>query len=260
MKIAVKRLKDSTKLWAVMLVIAISSFLCPVYLRGLKPLTIFIALLSIIIFLRLMKVIKKDIFRYINGPWRFCKGRGIEIGSGSRPMVKGSLTVDLVTTFSTTNPYKVDYVADAHDLPMIHASSMDYVCASNVLEHLTNPIKAIIEWLRILKPGGILWLKIPDKRKTFDRKRERTRLGHLIQDFRNNVPVDDCNHIDNHNKNSDPLRKETHPYVHNHVWIPDDIVELIEYVSSNHIPARVIKINDNTCKNAQDFWIVVQKG
>lgn len=219
---------------------------------------IFAAIL-ILLLLRLIKVSRKGILEYLNGPSRFCKGRGIEIGSGGRHFVKGSLLVDIVDNFSTPGGYKVDYFADAHSLPKIEDSSLDYVCASHVLEHLTNPIKAIREWSRILKPGGVLWLKIPDKRKTFDISRERTKLEHLIEDFRRDVPVDDPTHVEDYNKNTTPPRNQNHPYVHNHVWVPEDIVEFFEYLKKEGVPLSIILCRENSSKNTQDFWIELKK-
>ena len=211
------------------------------------------------IFFRIVKVARKDFLQYLNGPKRFCKGKGIEIGSGAHRMLQGSLLVDMIDDFSSAKPYKVDYVTDAHTLSQIASGSLDYVCASHVLEHLTDPIKAILEWLRVLKPGGILWLRIPDKRKTFDRTRERTKLAHLVDDFRNNVPVDDPAHINDNNLNTDPPRNEAHPYIHNHVWISEDIGELFGYIKEKYVALAMVRSAENTCKNAEDFWIVVKK-
>jgi SAM-dependent methyltransferase len=218
-----------------------------------------LSVLLVIVFPRILKILKKQWLEYLNGPALYCRGKGIEIGSGGKHTVKGSLLVDIVDDFSSRNRYKVDYSRDAHSLPDIKDSSLDYVCSSNVLEHLTNPIKAILEWLRILKPGAILWLKIPDKRKTFDSTRERTEMEHLIADFENDVAVDDPTHIVDHNKNSSPPRNEAHPYIHNHVWISDDIMELFEYINKRYTSIKILKCSRNTCRNAQDFWIAAQK-
>lgn len=169
------------------------------------------------------------------------------------------MLVDIVNNFSDKNSYKVDYRADAHHLPAIASASLDYVCASHVLEHLTNPIKAILEWARILKSGGVIWLRIPDKRKTFDRTRNNTRLSHLIEDYESNVPVDDPTHIEDCNKNSTPPRNESHPYIHNHVWVLGEIIELFSYIKEKAGSIEILDYSENTCKNAQDFWIVVRK-
>lgn len=213
----------------------------------------------IIILIRLIKVSRKRLLEYLNGPARFCKGRGIEIGSGGAHHVKGSLLVDIVDNFSSAKAYKVDYISDAHSLPKIEDASLDYVCASHVLEHLTNPIKAIREWSRILKPGGVLWLKVPDKRKTFDVSRERTKLSHLIEDFERDVPIDDPTHIEDNNKNTTPPRSQNHPYIHNHVWMLEDIVEVFEYLKNINVPLILVHCKENSSKNTQDFWMVARK-
>lgn len=254
-----KKIKDNLFL---LLIATPSSLLVSLYLFIKKDFP-YLSLISLIILIflmfRLLKVTQRNILEYLNGPKRFCKGKGIEIGSGGQHMVKGSMLVDIIDNFSNKKSYKVDYITDAHELPKIKDKSLDYVCASNVLEHLTNPVKAILEWFRVLKPNGIIWLRIPDKRKTFDKSRERTKLSHLIEDFKKNIPVNDTTHIEDHNKNSSPPRQEMHPYIHNHVWIPGDIVELFDYIHKNHIPLKIIRYNENTCKNAQDFWIIIQK-
>jgi SAM-dependent methyltransferase len=214
---------------------------------------------GLFILLRLLKVAKKKIREYRESPQPYCKGKGIEIGSCGRHTVKGSMLVDIVDNFFGAAPYKVDYIADAHELPKIKTSSLDYVCASHVLEHLTNPVKAIAEWMRVLKPGGVLWLRIPDKRKTFDRKRERTKLSHLIEDFKKMVPVDDPTHIDDNNLNTDPPRNGAHPYIHNHVWIPEDIIDLFNYINTHHASLRIVCLHESKRKNAETFFIVIKK-
>lgn len=55
--------------------------------------------------------------------------------------------------------------------------------ANHFLEHCENPIKAFLNMLRVLRPGGILFLAVPDKRHTFDRDRPVTPLAHLVRDY-----------------------------------------------------------------------------
>src|SRR3989338_816840 len=53
---------------------------------------------------------------------------------------------------------KVDIIADAHDLSQIKNDTFGVVLCTEVLEHLHTPPKAIAEFNRILKPGGLLLL------------------------------------------------------------------------------------------------------
>ena len=53
---------------------------------------------------------------------------------------------------------EVDIIADAHDLSQIEDDSFDVILCSEVLEHLHTPQKALDEFRRVLKPGGLILL------------------------------------------------------------------------------------------------------
>lgn len=57
-----------------------------------------------------------------------------------------------------------DIVADVRDLSMFEDDSVEEVYASHVLEHLTwdDGLAALTEWRRVLKPGGMLTIAVPD--------------------------------------------------------------------------------------------------
>jgi len=59
----------------------------------------------------------------------------------------------------------------------------DYVLASHVIEHTPNMIGWLREIATVLRDDGILALAIPDKRYTFDMKRELTSLATLVEYF-----------------------------------------------------------------------------
>jgi ubiquinone/menaquinone biosynthesis C-methylase UbiE len=54
----------------------------------------------------------------------------------------------------------IDIVSDVLDIPLVD-QSMDAVLCTEVLEHVPNPIAALKEFSRILKPGGQLILTAP---------------------------------------------------------------------------------------------------
>ena len=60
---------------------------------------------------------------------------------------------------------------------------LDYVVSSHNFEHLPNPIKFLQACGRILKPGGVLSMALPDKRACFDYFRPRTSLTAWIEAF-----------------------------------------------------------------------------
>lgn len=88
------------------------------------------------------------------------------------------------------------YIAEATDLQKIPGKAYDFVLSSHSLEHVANPIKALKEWFRLLKKDGKLILVLPDKRYTFDHKRNYTTYEHLIADYANNTNENDTTHFE----------------------------------------------------------------
>jgi len=80
----------------------------------------------------------------------------INIGCG-RTRIPGSIGIDRANI-----PGFVDIVHDLDKLPYpITDNIADEVHFYHVLEHLENPIKILEEIHRILKPGGILFMRVP---------------------------------------------------------------------------------------------------
>lgn len=88
------------------------------------------------------------------------------------------------------------FIADATDLGEIPAEQYDFLLSSNCLEHVANPIKALTEWKRVIRPGGALILVLPNKESNFDHRRPFTTFEHLLDDFTSDVGEDDLTHLD----------------------------------------------------------------
>jgi ubiquinone/menaquinone biosynthesis C-methylase UbiE len=100
------------------------------------------------------------------------------------------------------SPYKykeqslgTQYINDATDLTSIGNGNYDFLLSSHCLEHVANPIKALVEWRRILKDGGMLVLALPDPEYTFDHKRARTTFEHILQDYEQKTDESDQTHV-----------------------------------------------------------------
>lgn len=93
------------------------------------------------------------------------------------------------------NKSGIQYISEATDLSFIPTSKYDFIISSNALEHIANPMKAIHEWIRILKKGGLLLLVLPNKKYCFDHKRHTTEFLHLLTDFNQNTTENDLTHL-----------------------------------------------------------------
>lgn len=79
----------------------------------------------------------------------------------------------------------VDFVGSACDIAELVPSDMhgsfDYIVSSHNFEHLPDPLKFLDGAARLLKPGGVLVMAIPDARGCFDFFRPVTTLGDWIE-------------------------------------------------------------------------------
>ena len=98
--------------------------------------------------------------------------------------------------FSTQKPAGRQKILEAVDLQEIPSATYDFLLSSHTIEHIANPIKALIEWKRLIKPLGTLILVIPHKDGTFDRHRAVTPFAHILQDYEMNTGEDDLTHLD----------------------------------------------------------------
>ena len=88
------------------------------------------------------------------------------------------------------------FISEAGDLSKIKDQSYDFLISSHCLEHVANPILAVKEWKRVVKPGGVMLLFLPDKACNFDRRREFTTFEHLKSDYEKGTPETDMTHLD----------------------------------------------------------------
>jgi SAM-dependent methyltransferase len=125
----------------------------------------------------------------------FIRGNGLEIGAAYEPLAvppEASVTyVDRLSLEDLRDHYQwlaelnfapVDVVDDGERLTTVPAESQDFIIANHFLEHCEDPIGTISSHLSKLKPGGVLFYAVPDKRYTFDFRRPNTPLEHMISD------------------------------------------------------------------------------
>jgi SAM-dependent methyltransferase len=126
----------------------------------------------------------------------FLHGTGIEVGALHNPLpVPEGVAVRYVDRLPTEELRKhypefaegklvhVDIVDDGEVLATVADGSLDFVIANQVFEHFRNPLGAVANFMRVLKPGGILYLAVPDKRYGCDQDRPVTPIEHLLSDY-----------------------------------------------------------------------------
>lgn len=96
----------------------------------------------------------------------FAGTRVLDAGAGAcryRPLLRHCEYVaqDFCALAEENGGYEnVDLVSDICAIPLPDAS-VDVLLCTEVLEHLPEPVRAISEFSRLLKPGGRLWLTVP---------------------------------------------------------------------------------------------------
>ena len=197
--------------------------------------------------------IKKKHCLEIGGPTNTFKGY--------LPLYQHALTIDGVNfSYNTLWDTNIDFgnsynyfmwksgkkiVCDSVNLSKIQSSSYDVVISSNCIEHIANPIKALLEWSRVLKKSGGLVLVIPNKNNNFDRFRPDTSFEHILSDYFNNIAEDDLTHLDEilnfHDMSKDPWVGNRANFVyrcennfnfrsmHHHVFNKEVILNMLKY-------------------------------
>lgn len=136
------------------------------------------------------------------------------------------------------------YICEGSRLEGIPAGEYDFLLSSHNLEHFANPIKALKEWQRVVKPGGYLIIVLPYYARTFDHRRVPTTVRHMLEDFERDTAEDDLTHVEEtfaaHRLN-DPSRPDeelrsllmnnfSHRMMHHHVFDELNSRELMEAV------------------------------
>lgn len=171
---------------------------------------------------------------------------GIEIGASAHNgfeipgCVYVDYTDDMTTVFKLSEiemcgeAKPVDVVAPAWELPF-DDESLEYVASSHLIEHCWDTIGTIEEWLRVLKPGGLIYMDIPHKERTFDKPRERTPLAELRERHAGPPP-------------------EFDDHAHHSVWITEDWAELCD--AQGWVLESLWDVDDKT---GIGFTVVIRK-
>lgn len=210
---------------------------------------------------------------------KFIMGQGVEIGALNLPLKVFNAKVvyvdrmsvkDLRKHYPTLNNFsltEVDIVDDGEYLKKIKDESQDFVIANHFIEHSENPIAVLRNHLRVLKPGGVIFWAIPDKRFTFDNVRNLTSIGHVEGDFLRGGKSSRKNHYLEWAKEilglkgNDALIKaeelmNARYSIHFHVWTNKSFVSLLRFIKKKYkIPFLVLDV----VVNMNEFIVILKK-
>ncbi len=90
----------------------------------------------------------------------------------------------------------MQYIHDATALSSIPDQEYDFLLASHILEHVANPLLALREFYRVVRPGGAVLVIVPNRSYTFDHRRPLTTFAHLEADLAASTGETDATHLE----------------------------------------------------------------
>jgi SAM-dependent methyltransferase len=125
---------------------------------------------------------------------RYLRGRGAEFGALQNPLPlpkkARAFYVDALTYDTARRLYpeldaqplvRPGVVSNVEHLAL-RSGSLDFAVANHLLEHAKDPIGALKELVRAVRPGGVVYASVPDVGNPLDRSRTVTSIEHLVAD------------------------------------------------------------------------------
>ncbi len=85
----------------------------------------------------------------------YLRGEGIDVGAGPDTLRLPEGTPGTVRSWDVAD-------GDAQYLAGVPNASMDFVYSSHCLEHTRSVRETLFNWLRVLRPSGVLFVVVPD--------------------------------------------------------------------------------------------------
>ena len=192
---------------------------------------------------------------------RYLHGDGIEIGALHNPLrTKARVKyVDRLSRADLRRHYPElavlpvvdpDIVDDGEKLLKIADGSQDFIIANHFIEHCENPIGTLQTFAAKLRARGVIYMAVPDKQHTFDRRRPSTTFEHLENDYRDNGASSRCEHyfefaklacfaepVSDERANEVAKKQMAESYsIHFHVWTLPEFKGFLERAGTQFFP------------------------
>lgn len=206
---------------------------------------------------------------------------GVEIGGPSTGTIiyQNANSIDNVIfsnhTVWSNHTHEYNYYAnkkgkviinDAVNIHLVQNESYNFVFSSHSLEHIANPLKAVAEWLRIVKKDGYIIIIVPEKSVCFDHKRNYSTFSTLLKQYEKNVGEDDLSTLPeilmNHDLSMDPpagdlgnftkrsLDNFNNRCLHHYVYNDQLLLEICNYFNCEFVYKETIGL---------DRWFIMKK-
>lgn len=209
---------------------------------------------------------------------KYIAGKGIEIGALHSPLqippgakaryVDRMSVPDLRNQYPELNAVNLvdnNIIDDGERLDSIGDGTQDFVIANHFIEHCQNPLLALRNMLRVLRPGGVLYLAIPDKRFTFDADRPVTTLDHIFRDYEEGPAGSRMQHFEEwatlvDKVETDKVRDHAERLmaidysIHFHVWTQSEMFEWI--AAAQRIPGFVFDVELFLKNPGECIWVL----
>lgn len=211
---------------------------------------------------------------------RYLGGKGIEIGAAHQPLKVTPTThvkyVDIASTpdlrilwpeIAKLDIVDVDIVDNGEMLKTFKKSSLDFIIANHFIEHCLDPIGTILNFYRVLKPHGVIYLAVPDKRRTFDKDRPLTTYNHLLEEHKGSKSFQE-EHTLEYVKLAEKVKGKVKAQnranvliksdyrIHFHVWTQAEFIELIQSMAKDF--SVLIEIEAMVQSN-NEFILIIRK-
>lgn len=188
--------------------------------------------------------------------------KGLEIGGAEHnsfglDTLNVDYTDDMETIFKKAEfnfcgkKMPVDIVAQGDDLP-VEDESYDFVISSHVIEHFFDPVKAIKEWMRVIKKGGYILIIAPTHYSLPGETRPCTTLKEIIDRHEGKIKKEDVNM--SLNGLYPPTGEPMNEHGHFSVWDLQDFLPICK-----HYGWEVVEALEQDDKVHNGFLIILKK-
>ncbi len=218
----------------------------------------------------------------------FLHGSGIEIGALHQPLALNGLSIsqiqyvdrmdvsELRRHYAELSAYEfvpVHVLDDGETLATFADNALDFIVANHFIEHTRNPLGTLRNWLRKLRPGGVVYMAGPGKRRIFDAERPLTALEHLIADDAQSLSERekrDYEHYLEYARLVDKqtgMKTESHAEhliatnysIHFHTFVAATFVEMLRYAQEQlALPFEILAYAD-TLPGSDEFLVILRK-